>query len=131
MRGNTAVSSFNKHKRVINTLLSQYFPSVYYQLCPTGVFPRAEFELRQLNVENIPFEKYILTLNCFDKGQDENINDAIDSFLAAVDKSIRYTDEFYYQFFYQNDRQPVPDADKTIKRTMLAVEVRVYPRSEE
>lgn len=125
------MSSFNDHKKVLRGLLAAHFPSVYYQLCPPDAgFPRAEFELRQLSVDDIPYEKYILTLNCYDKKQNETMDDLIDAFIRSADKSIRYTENHYYQIYYQNDRQPIAEADKSLKRIMLTFEVRVYLRSE-
>ncbi len=125
------MSSFNDHKKVLLSLLSQYCPSVFYQLCPADAgFPRTEFELKQLNVEGVPYEKYILTLNCYDKRQSETMDTYIDSLIAAADKSVRYTDGFYYQIYYQNDRQSVPEADKALRRIMLTFEVRAYTRSD-
>lgn len=125
------MSRFNSHKKVLLNLLSAYCPSAYYQFCPPDAgFPRTEYELKQLNVDNIPYEKYILTLNCYDKGQSETMDEYIDALIQGIDKSVRYTSEFYYYFIYQNDRQPVPEADKSLRRIMLTFEVRVYVRSE-
>ena len=124
------MSRTNERKKVFNNLLSQYFPSVWYQICPVEDYPRVEYEFKQLNVDNIPYEKYLLTLNCYCKGQSEALDGYIDAMIADLDKSIRYTDAEYYQFFYGKDRQPIPEADKSIKRIMLTFEVRVYVRSE-
>jgi hypothetical protein len=125
------VSRFNSHKKVLLSLLTEYCPSVFYQLCPADAgFPRTEFELRQLGVPDVPYEKYLLSLSLYDKGQSETLDSTIDALIAGVDKSVRYTSGFYYQFYYQNDRQSVPETDKTIKRIMLTFEVRVYVRSE-
>ena len=97
------MSSFNDHKKVLRGLLAAHFPSVYYQLCPPDAgFPRAEFELRQLSVDDIPYEKYILTLNCYDKKQNETMDDLIDAFIRSADKSIRYTENHYYQIYYKH-----------------------------
>lgn len=124
------MSRTNEHKKVFNALLSQYFPSVWFQLCPVEDYPRVEFEFKQLAVDDIPYEKYILTLNCYDKGRSETIDEYIDNLIAGIDKSVRYSDLVYYQFYYNQDRQPLLEADKKIKRIILTFEVRVYLRSE-
>lgn len=125
------MSRFNGHKKVLLGLLTQYCPSVFYQLCPADAgFPRTEFELKQLNVENIPYEKYILTLNCYDKGQTETIDSFVDDLIEDADKLTLMTSGFYYRFYYQHDRQPIVEADKSLKRIMLTFEVRIYVRSE-
>jgi hypothetical protein len=124
------VSSFNEHKKVLAYLLSQYLPSVFYQTCPPDAgFPRFEYEIKELNVFDIPYRKCLLTLNGYDKHKNEAIDELIDALLDGLDGSVRYTDGFYYQFYYQNDRQPVVEADKTLKRNMLTFEVRIYQRS--
>jgi hypothetical protein len=111
--------------------LSEYCPSVFYQLCPADAgFPRTEFELKQLNVDGIPYKKYILTLNCYDKHRCEVIDDYLDALIAAVDRTIQPSTDYFYHFFYQNDRQVIAEADKSLKRIMLTFEVRVYVRSE-
>lgn len=131
MKGSMKVSRTNEHKTVFFNLLSKYCPSVFLQLAPPDVgFPRTVYEFKQLSVEGFSYEKYILTLNCYDKAQAETMDEAVDALIENIDKSIYYTDKVYYQFFYNKDRQPIAEADKTLKRIMLTFEVRVYVRSE-
>lgn len=121
------MSSFNNYKKVLLGLLSRYCPAVFYQLCPADVgFPRTVFELKQLNVFDVPYKKYLLTVNCFDKGQAEALDDSLDKLIREADTAIFKTKDFYYQLFYQNDRQPITEADKQIKRIMLTFEVRIF-----
>ena len=122
--------SFNDHKRVIKQLLCQYFPSFFYNQCPTGIFPRAVYDIKQLDVADIPYEEYRLTLDFFDVNTTEAIDDAIDAAIAAFRNSETLTTGYYYKFFYGNDRQNIPDPDKTIRHIMLSFEVRAYKRSE-
>lgn len=124
------MSKTNDHKAVFKNLLSKYCPSPYYMLCPSGVFPRTEYDFKQLNVDNIPYEKYILTINCYDKNNSEFIDDCLDNLIDNIGKATYYTDDFYYQFYYCNDRQKIPEQDKTIYREMLTFEVRIYKRSD-
>lgn len=125
------MNRFNDHKKVLLNLLSEYCPSVFYQLCPADAgFPRTEFELKQLNVDGIPYKKYILTLNCYDKHRCEAMDDYLDALIAAVDRTIQPATDYFYHFIYQNDRQVIAEADKSLKRIMLTFEVRVYVRSE-
>lgn len=120
----------NEHRSVLKSLLLKYCPSVYYRICNPGVFPRAEFDLKQINVENSQYEKHILTVNYYDKDKPDRINDIADSLIDEADKSILFTKNFYYQFYYGNDRQFITETDKTIQRIMLTFEVRIYKRSE-
>ena len=124
------MSKTNEHKIVFRNLLSAYLPSLYYIICPKSVFPRAEYDFKQLSIDNIPYEKYILTINCYDKNQSENIDDCIDSLIENLGTASYYTDNFYYQFFYGKDRQKIPEQDKTIFRETLTFEVRIYKRRE-
>ena len=131
MRGNIAVSRTNDHKKVFKNLLSQYCPSCFYQLCPPDAgFPRVEYEFKQLAVDNVPYEKYILTLNCYDKKQDDTIDNFVDALISAIDKSVYVENNLFYQYYYGKDRHIILEPDKTIKRVMLTFEVRIYPRSE-
>ena len=125
------MSRTNRHKKVFLHLLSQYCPSIYYQLCPANArFPRTEFEFRQLPVDGVPYEKFLLTINCYDKAQCETMDEYLDELIREADKRVYITNAEYYQFYYNNDRQPVPEADKTIRRIMLTFEVRIYIRSD-
>lgn len=124
------MSKTNDHKAVFKNLLSEYCPSPYYMLCPSGIFPRTAYDFKQLSVDNIPYEKYLLTINCYDKNNSEYIDECIDNLIDNLGKATYYTDEFYYQFYYCNDRQKIPEQDKTIYREMLTLEVRIYRRSD-
>jgi hypothetical protein len=92
------------------------------------VFPRTEYDFKQLNVDNTHYEKYILTINCYDKNHSENIDNCIDNLIENLGTASYYTDDFYYQFFYGKDRQKIPENEKTIYREMLTFEVRIYRR---
>ncbi len=48
----------------------------------------------------------------------------------SLDGKILETDNFYYQFFYNQDRQPVPEQEKSLRHIMLTFETRIYTRSE-
>lgn len=126
------MSRTNEHKKVFLGLLAQYCPSVFYQLCPPDAgFPRTEFEFKQLFIDNVPYEKYLLTLNCYDKAQTETTDAFVDALIDGIDKMITYTNAEYYQFYYGKDRQAIPEPDKNLKRITLTFEVRVYPRRNE
>lgn len=126
------MSRANEHKKVFFNLLSKYCPKVFLQLAPADAgFPRTVYEFKQLSVEGYPYEKYLLTLNCYNEGQAETMDEYIDALIEGIDKSTYYTDTDYYQFFYGKDRQPITEADKAIKHIMLTFEVRIYPRSDE
>jgi len=125
------VSRTNEHKRIFQSLLSAYCPSLFFQQAPPGAdFPRTVYDFKQLAVEGYPYEKYLLTLNCWDKGQQERIDSFLDALIEAIDKSVHYTDAVYYQFYYNKDRQPIAEQDKSLRRVMLTFEVRIYVRSE-
>ncbi|MEE0873965.1 MAG: hypothetical protein UIH27_10970 [Ruminococcus sp.] len=118
-------------KQMLKELLALYCPSLYFLQCPPNAgFPRTEYEFKQISIDGYPYEKAILTLNLYDKSTQEAIDTAIDNLVFAVDKSIRYTADHYYQIYYNNDRQSVPDADRTLRRVMLSFEIRIYTRSE-
>ena len=49
---------------------------------------------------------------------------------AMMEGKILETDGFYYQFFYNQDRQPVPEQEKSLRHIMLTFETRIYTRSD-
>lgn len=125
------MSRINEHKQFFYSKLSEYCPSLFFQQAPPGAdFPRTVYDLKQLAVEDIPYEKYLLTINCYDKGQQESIDDFLDALIEALDKSVYYTDAVYYQFYYNKDRQPITEQDKSLRHIMLTFEIRIYVRSE-
>ena len=125
------MSRTNDHKAVIMEQLAPLCPSLFYQFSPDSAgFPRAVFELRQLQVQGYPYEKHILTLHLYDKHADEALQDTADAVTAVMDGKILETDSFYYQFFYNQDRQSVPEQEKSLRHIMLTFEIRIYRRSE-
>ena len=100
------MSRTNDHKEVIMEQLAPLCPSLFYQFSPDSAgFPRAVYELRQLSVKDYPYEKHLLTLHLYDKRADEVLQDTADSVISVMDGKIVETDNFYYQFFYNQDRQ--------------------------
>ena len=125
------MSRTNDHKEVIMEQLAPLCPSLFYQISPDSAgFPRAVYELRQLSVHDYPYEKHLLTLHLYDKRADEALQDTADAVTAVMDGKILETEGFYYQFFYNQDRQPVPEQEKSLRHIMLTFEVRIYARSE-
>ena len=125
------MSRTNDHKEVIMEQLAPLCPSLFYQISPDSAgFPRAVYELRQLSVKDYPYEKHLLTLHLYDKRADEVLQDTADSVISVMDGKIFETDGFYYQFFYNQDRQPVPEQEKSLRHIMLTVETRIYTRSD-
>lgn len=125
------MSRTNDHKEVIMDQLAPLCPSLFYQISPDSAgFPRAVYELRQLPVTDYPYEKHLLTLHLYDKRADEVLQDTADSVISVMDGKILETDGFYYQFFYNQDRQPVPEQEKSLRHIMLTFETRIYTRSD-
>lgn len=125
------MSRTNDHKEVIMDQLAPLCPSLFYQISPDSAgFPRAVYELRQLSVHDYPYEKHLLTLHLYDKRADEVLQDTADSVISVMDGKILETDNFYYQFFYNQDRQPVPEQEKSLRHIMLTFETRIYTRSD-
>lgn len=125
------MSRTNDHKEVIMEQLAPLCPSLFYQISPDSAgFPRAVYELRQLSVKDYHYEKHIVTLHLYDKNADEALQDTADSVISVMDGKILETDGFYYQFFYNQDRQPVPEQEKSLRHIMLTFEIRIYTRSE-
>lgn len=125
------MSRTNDHKEVIMDQLAPLCPSLFYQISPDSAgFPRAVYELRQLPVTDYPYEKHLLTLHLYDKRADEVLQDTADSVISVMDGKILETDNFYYQIFYNQDRQPVPEQDKSLRHIMLTFETRIYTRSD-
>ena len=125
------MSRTNDHKEVIMGQLAPLCPSLFYQFSPDSAgFPRVVYELRQLSVEGYPYEKHLLTLHLYDKRADEVLQDTADSVISVMDGKILETDNFYYQFFYNQDRQPVPEQEKSLRHIMLTFETRIYTRSD-
>ena len=125
------MSRTNDHKEVIMGQLAPLCPSLFYQFSPDSAgFPRAVYELRQLSVEGYPYEKHLLTLHLYDKHADEALQDTADAVTAVIDGKIFETEKFYYQFYYNHDRQPVSEQEKSLRHIMLTFEIRIYVRSD-
>ena len=116
-------------KSCCNRILGDFCDNVYYGQCPTGDFPRIEYEFRQLDTSD-EFFKYILTLNIYDKNTSEVIDDIADTICNDIGLAIFYTKDYYLKFYKQNDRQKINETDKSVQHIMLSFELRLYKRSE-
>lgn len=124
------MSKTNDLKEFFQSLLSKYCPSAYFMQCPSGGFPRTEYDFKQLPIENVSYEKYILTLNLYDRDIFEAIDEIADTLIINVGEAKFYTSKYYFEFYYGKDRQPIPESEKSIKRIMMTFEVRVHIRSD-
>lgn len=125
------MSRTNDHKEVIMEQLAPLCPSLFYQFSPDSAgFPRTVYELRQLPVTDYLYEKHLLTLHLYDKHTDEAIQDTADAVTAVMDGKTLANKGFYYQFYYNKDRQPVSEQEKSLRHIMLTFEIRIYARSE-
>lgn len=125
------MSKTNDLKEFLQSLLSLHCPSAFYMQCPSGGFPRTEYEFKQVPIDGITYGKYILTLNFYDRETYETIDEIADNLIENIGKAKYYTDKYYFEFYYGKDRQPIPESDKSIKRLMMTFEVRVHTRSDD
>ena len=125
------MSKTNDLKEFFQSLLSSYCPSAYFLQCPTGEFPRTEYEFKQLYIDDVTYDKYLLTLNFYDLKMTETIDEIADTLIENIGKAKYYTDKYYFEFYYGKDRQPISESDKSIKRIMMTFEVRVHKRSDD
>lgn len=111
---------------VIKEILVEYCPRSSFWRSLLGVYPRMEYDLKSLDVSFA--DKYILTMNLYDKGTLERIEEIADTLDKNVGMATYETDDFYIKFWKNNDRQIINDDDKNIARIMMSYEIVLYWR---
>lgn len=124
------MSKTSDYKKFLRSLLSEYCPSAYFGQCNSGIFPRLEYELKELSVDEETYEKHILTLNFYDRNTFEIIDEISDRLIAETGRAEFYTEDYYFKFIYGKDRQSIPDSDKSIRCLRMTFEVRIFSRSD-
>lgn len=124
------MSKFNDLKKFCLSVLEQHCSNTFYGQAAPGSFPRLEFDLKELSAQGEAFDRYVLTVNLYDRKTSQTIDDIADSIVCTDGKAEYVNADYYYKIFYNQDRQPVADPDKTIQHIMMTFEVRVFTRSD-
>lgn len=125
------MNTTNDLKKFVKEILSKYSPNAYYLQCAPGKFPRIEYEIKQIGLFDGLYLKYTLTLNIYDKDTTQNIDDIADAICQQIGLSTyEFGEKYFIQFYKNDDKQAIIEADKTINRVMLTMEIRLYKRSE-
>lgn len=111
----------------IKDILLQYCPRSYFWHALIN-YPRLEFTVRQLDVSFA--EKFILTINLFDKKSFVQINQIADTIDDEVGQATYESDSFYFKLYRNNDRQIIDESDNDIAHLMWTYEVRFYWKDE-
>lgn len=125
------MSKSNVLKKFCKEILSEYCPQVYYGQCSAGVFPRIEFDFKQINVNDEPYFKYLVTLNLYDRQTSVTIDEIADRFCSESGRGLySYEDLYELKLYTGDDRQAITEADKSIHHIMMSFEVRMFKRSD-
>jgi hypothetical protein len=124
------VSNFNDLKKFLLNVLESHCKNTYYGQAAAGAFPRLEYEIKEMSALNEPYSRYVLTLNLYDKNTSQTVDDIADAIIENVGTAQYYNENYHYKFYYNQDRQALPDTDKTIQHIRLTFEVRTFTRSD-
>lgn len=113
----------NKLIKFFTALFCEFCPSFYGQ-CISGSFPRLEHELKQVPVDEA-YDKYIVTINLYDINSSARLNDIVDLINNNIGLALYKLDDRYVKLYKGDDKQTIPETDKTICHIRLTLEARV------
>ncbi|MGN0489404.1 MAG: hypothetical protein ACI4HO_09105 [Ruminococcus sp.] len=110
----------------VKAVLSEYCPEASFWRSITGKYPRAEYEIKKIQSDIV--DKYILTVNLYEKNDLSEITKIADKLDDEVSMATFETDLFYFKFINNNDRQIINDNDSAIGRVMFTYQILLYWR---
>lgn len=120
----------NELKKFIRSRIETCADNVYFRHSNSdSKYPRVVFDLKMLSNDDI-YQKYILTLDLYDKFNLE----IIDNLADKIEENIGFLDflgeDFLIKIYPNNDRQYIEETDKTLQRILMSFELRYFTRSE-
>ncbi len=117
----------NELYSAIKEVLNSYSPRLFFWHAPINIgYPRGEYELKRLDVDLI--EKYLLTINFYDKNTFLKIQELADILDKEISAATFENPNFYFKIVNTNDRQIINESDASIARLMFTYEINVYRR---
>ena len=110
----------------VKEIFSEYCPTTSFWRSITGKFPRTEYEIKKIQSDIV--DKYILTVNLYEKNDLSEITKIADRLDDEVSMATYETDLFYFKFINNNDRQIINENDPTIGRLMFTYQILLYWR---
>lgn len=114
--------------KFFTALFREFCPSFYGQ-CPSGIFPRLEYDLKQLAVDS-SYDKYIVTIDLYDINSSQRLNDIVDLINTEVGTALYESDDKYIKLYKGDDKQNIPDTEKTIQHIRFTLEARLFYNKE-
>lgn len=119
----------NELKKFIRSQIETCADNVYFRHSNSdSKYPRVVFDLKMLSTDDI-YQKYILTLDLYDKFNLETIDNLADK----IEENIGFLDflgeDFLIKIYPNNDRQYIEETDKTLQRILMSFELRYFTRS--
>lgn len=129
MANDVVVTRTNELKKLIQEKLKTLTTDVYYeQARDNALYPHIVFFFRELNLEDISRQDYILEVDVWDKGTStynvEELSDKVEDLLHT--KNLPQTNVL--PTFYKIDRKSLLDPDKDIKHRQIRFQIQNYER---
>ncbi len=119
----------NELIKFFTALFRNLLPHSYYGQAIAEDFPRLEYELKQLPVDET-YDKYTVTVNIFDLNSSKKINDIVDLIHSEIGRALYKFEHKYIKLYKGDDVQMIPESDKSIHHIRFSLEVRVFYNKE-
>ena len=123
------ITRTNDLKKLIQEKLKTLTTDVYYeQARDNALYPHIVFSFREISLEDLYRQDYVLEVDVWDKG---NSTDRADE-LADMVEDLLHTKNLpqtgVLPTFYKMNRKSIPDPDKKIKHRLIRFQIQNYVR---
>lgn len=119
----------NDLKELVQTKLKTLTTDVYFeQAIDNALYPHIVFSLREVNLNDLSRQDYILEVDVWDKGNDTTAVDALADNVEDLLHKQNLPQTNILPTFYKIDRKSIVDSDKNIKHRLVRFQIQNYVR---
>ena len=119
----------NDLKELVQTKLKTLTTDVYFeQAIDNALYPHIVFSLREVNLNDLHRQDYILEVDVWDKENDTTAVDALADNVEDLLHMQNLPQTNILPTFYKIDRKSIVDSDKKIKHRLVRFQIQNYVR---
>lgn len=119
----------NDLKELVQTKLKTLTTDVYFeQARDNALYPHIVFSLREVNLNDLHRQDYILEVDVWDKENDTTAVDALADNVEDLLHMQNLPQTNILPTFYKIDRKSIVDSDKKIKHRLVRFQIQNYVR---
>jgi len=119
----------NDLKILIQTKLKTIATNVYFeQAADSAIFPHVVFDFRQVDLQDLSRQDYILEVDVWTKGTNTTTVDELADQIEDLLQAQNLPQTRILPTFYKIDRRSIIDPDKTLKHRQIRFQIQNYKK---